>query len=157
GGVRVFQHVQLLSEFLIVDCELNGIGTGSGKQGDAPGAWGGSPALRSGSNFWSELMRRAQANLGGRLAAQIPPDPINACFSMTGSRPRPGGVLPWLRSRRTLSTCCCAFAALRVAVDGAHDLAAGIADREPHPVLCAGLRFQIEIDIRAVGQVLASS
>jgi len=33
-------------------------------------------------------MRGAEANLRGRLAAQIPPDAIDAGFSMAGDRPR---------------------------------------------------------------------
>src|SRR5215831_13813259 len=117
--MRIFQNVQLLGELLVVDRQLDGIDAGRGKQGDAPGAGRGAPALGSESDLRGDGMRGAQTNLRGWLAAQIPPNSIDAAFSMAGDRPGPEVFL----FARFLARSSAALGALRVAIDGAHRLA----------------------------------
>ena len=57
--MRIFQHVQLLSELLIVDGKLDGIDAGRRQQGDASGTGSWTPALGSGSKIWGVEMRGA--------------------------------------------------------------------------------------------------
>src|SRR5205823_1398342 len=97
GRMRIFQHLQLLRELLIVDSKLDGIVAGRGKQGDASGAGSWTPALGSGSNVWGVKMRGAQANLRGGLAPEVPPNAIDAGFGVAGDGTGPGGFrLGWL-------------------------------------------------------------